>query len=239
MNWFSFLAAGVLVYIALAVFILGLAYKVYKWFKVPKSSVRLGLFPKPQGSGRRLLRLSRDNFLFPQVLDVDRWMWLFVILLHLGGVVAFVGHLRLFQEFTFISNILGEEGMSQFSLITGGTVGIVLTVTILYLLIRRFKSPYKDLTVPEDYFLLILVLLIVLMGNHLRFFGDVHVTEYREYIHSLLAFKPAFAEELAASSTRWSLTTHVLLSNILLIYFPFSKLVHFIGSFAGNMIRSD
>ena len=150
MNWFSFLAAGVLVYIAVAVFIIGLVYKTYRWFKTPKSSVALGLFPKPQGNSSRLLKMVKDNFLFPQVLDIDRWMWLFVILLHLGGVGAFVGHLRLFQEFTFIANPLGEEGMNQFSFITGGAVGIILTITILYLLIRRFKSPYKDLSIPED-----------------------------------------------------------------------------------------
>jgi nitrate reductase gamma subunit len=35
------------------------------------------------------------------------------------------------------------------------------------------------------------------------------------------------------------LTGHVLTASLLLIYFPFSKLVHFFGSFAGNLMRSE
>ena len=70
-------------------------------------------------------------------------------------------------------------------------------------------------------------------------FGDVHVAEYREYIHSLLAFRPAFPEAIAESSTKWVLVSHVLTSNILFIYFPFSKLIHSVGTFAGNLIRSE
>ena len=239
MDWFSFLVAGVLVYIAIAVFLAGIALRIYQWVKVPRSGIRLGIYPQ-QGSGvARWLKLGKDSFLYPQVLDVDRPMWVFVILLHLFGILLFIGHLRLFGEFTPLANALGGQGMEQFALISGGTVGIVLLVTTLYLLIRRFKSPYKDLSTPEDYFLLILVLLVLLMGNHLRFFGDVPVTAYREYIRSLLSFNPDFPYVLATSSTKWSLVTHVLLSNLLLIYFPFSKLVHFVGTFAVNLVRSE
>ncbi|MCK5576884.1 MAG: respiratory nitrate reductase subunit gamma [Dehalococcoidales bacterium] len=239
MNWFSFLAAGVLVYIAVAVFLFGTGYRVFQWFRVPRSGIRLGIFPQPRNKGARVLWMARDSFFFPQVLDVDRWMWLFVILLHLGGIAAFVGHLRIIQEFTPLVNALGDEGMAQFALWSGGTIGIILLVTVLYLLFRRFKSPYKDLSTPEDYFLLVLILVIILLGNHLRFFGDIHVADYREYLQSLLAFRPAFPEAIAESGTRWVLASHVLTANILLIYFPFSKLVHFIGAFAGNLLRSE
>jgi len=228
-----------MVYIAVAVLLIGTGYRIYCWFRVPRSSVRLGMFPKASNRGVRLLRLGRDSFLFPQVMDVDRIMWLFVMLLHLGIVAAFVGHLRLIHEFTPLANALGDEGMHQFSFISGGTVGIVLLISLFYLLMRRFKSPYKDLSTPEDYILLILVLIVVFMGNHLRFFGDIHVTEYREYVRSLLSFSPYFPATLAASGTKWALVTHILFVNILAIYFPFSKLVHFAGTFAVNLIRSE
>jgi nitrate reductase gamma subunit len=129
--------------------------------------------------------------------------------------------------------------MEQFSLISGGIVGIVLLVSLIYLLARRFKSPYRDLSTPEDYFLLILILLVVLMGDHLRFFGQVEVEAYRAYVHSLLTFSPEFSTELAESGTKWVLVTHVTLANLLLIYLPFSKLVHYIGTFAVNLVRSE
>ena len=239
MDWFSYLVAGILVYVAVAVFLLGTAYRIYQWFRVARSSVKLGMFPRPKNKWARGIKLVKDSFLYPQVLDVDATMWFFVLLLHIGGIGAFVGHLRLFNEFTPIANALGDEGMAQFALWTGGTVGIILLVSVTYLILRRFKSPYKDLSTPEDYLLLVLVLVILLFGNHLRFFGDVHVAEYREYIHSLLAFRPAFPEAIAESSTKWVLVSHVLTANLLFIYFPFSKLIHSIGTFAGNLIRSE
>lgn len=239
MDWFSYLVAGILVYVAVAIFLLGTVYRIYQWFRVTRSSVKLGMFPRPKNKWARGIKLVKDSFLYPQVLDVDATMWFFVLLLHIGGIGAFVGHLRLFNEFTPLANALGEEGMAQFALWTGGTVGIILLVSVTYLILRRFKSPYKDLSTPEDYLLLVLVLVILLFGNHLRFFGDVHVAEYREYIHSLLAFRPAFPEAIAESSTKWVLVSHVLTANLLFIYFPFSKLIHSIGTFAGNLIRSE
>ncbi|MFC2005170.1 respiratory nitrate reductase subunit gamma [Chloroflexota bacterium] len=239
MDWFSFLVAGILVYISIAVFFIGITFRLYEWLIVPRSRIKLGIFPQKGHGAARWLNLAKDSFLFPQVVDIDRTMWAFVMLLHLAGVAAFVGHLRLINEFTPLANALGSQGMEQFSLLTGGAVGIILLVTILYLLIRRFKSPYKDLSTPEDYFLLLLILVVVLMGNHLRFFGDVPVSAYREYIRSLLSFNPYFPTVLATSTTKWSLVTHVLFSDMLLIYFPFSKLVHFVGTFAVNLVRSE
>lgn len=239
MDWFSYLVAGILVYVAIAIFILGIAYRIYEWFKVTRSSVRLGMFPKPKNKWDRGIKLAKDSLLYPQVIGVDATMWFFVLLLHIGGIGAFVGHLRLFNEFTFISNTLGEDGMAQFAMWTGGTIGILLLISVTYLILRRFKSPYRDLSTPEDYLLLVLILIILLFGNHMRFFGDIHVTEYREYIHSLLAFRPAFPEAITEASTKWVLVSHVLTSNILLIYFPFSKLIHSVGTFAGNLIRSE
>ena len=239
MDWFSYLVAGILVYVAVAVFLFGTAFRIYQWFRVTRSSVKLGLFPRPKSTLGRGFKLVKDSFFYPQVREVDAAMWIFVLLLHLGGIGAFVGQLRLFNEFTLIANALGDEGMAQFAMWTGGTVGIVLMVSVTYLILRRFKSPYKDLAIPEDYLLLILVLVILLLGNHLRFFGDIHVAEYREYIHSLLAFSPAFPEAIAESSTKWVLVSHVLTANLLFIYFPFSKLIHAVGTFAGNLIRSE
>jgi nitrate reductase gamma subunit len=228
-----------MVYLAVAVFLFGIAYRIYQWFRVPRSSVKLGMFPKPKNKWARGIKLTKDSFLYPQVLDVDATMWFFILLLHIGGIGAFVGHLRLFNEFTPIASALGDEGMAKFALWTGGTIGIILLVSVTYFILRRFKSPYKDLSTPEDYILLTLILVILLFGNHLRFFGDVHVAEYREYIHSLLAFRPAFPEAVAESSTKWVLVSHVLTANLLLIYFPFSKLIHSVGTFASNLIRSE
>jgi nitrate reductase gamma subunit len=239
MDGLSFILAGVMVYVAVAVFLIGCIYRIVKWLKTPKFPVRQGMFPRPEGAVARTLKLGKDSFIFPQVLDNDRWMWLFVIGMHLAGIGLFIGHLRLLFEFTPIYNAVGADGMETMAGLVGGAIGIALFIAFMYFLLRRFKAPYRELSVPEDYLLLLLILLLILLGDHLRFTQPFDLAAYRDYMSSLLAFKPAFPAEIADSAAKWVLVGHVFTANLLLIYFPFSKLVHSIGGFAGNLLRSE
>jgi nitrate reductase gamma subunit len=67
----------------------------------------------------------------------------------------------------------------------------------------------------------------------------VHASDYREWFTSLLAFKPMFPSVIANSNIAWSLGTHMLFVDLLFLYFPFSKLVHSIGAFSSNLVRSE
>jgi len=194
-----------MVYVAVTVFVLGMVYRVYQWVRAPKTRIKTGIFPKESTAGARWLHVVKDSFVFPQVLEVDRWMWFFTILFHFGLLGAFVGHLRLVHELTPLANLLGGKGMDQLSLLGGGVMGIILIVTLAYYLLRRFTSPFKEMSVLEDYLLLILLILIVVMGNHMRFVGHVHTSDYRAYVQSLLVLKPAFPAALADSATKSAL----------------------------------
>ena len=237
MDWFSYLVAGIMVYLAVGIFILGMIYQVYQWLRAPKARIQTGVFPKPGSPTARWLRVGMDSFTFPQVMKVDRSIWVFTILFHFALLGAFVGHLRLVREFTPLLNLLGPDGMNQFALWSGGFMGILLLVALLYYLLRRLTSPYKEVSVPEDFILLILLILVVVMGNHMRFLGKLHADDYRIYLQSLMALKPSFPKVLADSPTKWALVVHVLFANLLFIYFPFSKLVHVIAAFPANLAR--
>lgn len=238
MDPFSFIVA-VLVYVAAAVFVIGMTYKIVIWVKTPKMRIHLGMFPKPKNGFVRFFKLLKDSFIFPQTIEVDRWMWVFAILFHFALLVALVGHLRLIKEFTFVSNIIGQDKMDILGAVGGGTMGIIMIVALAYYFFRRFASPYKDISVPEDYILLFLLTAIVGLGDHMRFLGNIHTEDYRAYFQSILHFKPSFPEALAASKTRWVLSWHVLSVNLFMIYFPFSKLFHVIGTFFANLVRSE
>lgn len=237
MDWFSYLVAGIMVYVAVATLILGMTYQVYQWLLAPKSRIKTGVFPKPEGRGSRWLRVGIDSFTFPDAIKADRTIWVFTILFHFALLGAFVGHLRLIREFTFLLNLLGPKGMDQFALWSGGVMGILLMVALIYYLFRRLTSPYKEISVPEDFILLLLLILVVVMGDHMRFLGKIHAADYRAYVYSLSTFRPAFPKILAESSTKWALDAHLLFANLLLIYFPFSKLVHVIATFPANLAR--
>ena len=238
MDWFSYLVAGIMVYVAVAIFIVGMAYQIYHWLRGPKTRIKTGVFPKPHTAVTRWGEVALDSFAFPQVITIDRTMWVFTILFHFALLGAFVGHLRLIHEITPLFNFLGgTQGMDQFAFWSGSLMGVILIVALIYYLLRRQFSPYKEISVPEDFILLFLFILVVVMGDYMRFLGKVHTIDYRVYLQSLIALRPTFPEALAQSSTKWALVLHVLFANLIFIYFPFSKLVHLIATFPANLAR--
>jgi nitrate reductase gamma subunit len=239
MDTFSLIVSGWGVLVALAVFTGGMAWRAYTWARTPRTPVRLPMFPRPKSAAGRLARLLTDTFVAPQSAEIEPRMWAFAMLFHVAALAAFVGHLRLVHEFTPLVAVLGADGMNAFAGIAGGAAGIAMLVAVVYWLSRRTFGPYKALSVPEDYFLLVLLLLVVVMGDHMRFLGDIHGPTYIEWFQSVLAFRPAFPAELAESPTRLSLDLHMLFVDALLIYFPFSKLTHAVGAFATNLVRTE
>lgn len=227
-------------YLALAVFIIGMGWRVWEWARTPKSAVRLGMFPKPATKTGRFFKMLKDVFVAPQSAQIEPTMWAFAMLFHVAALAAFVGHLRIVQEYPVLPALLGEAGMNSFAAWAGGIAGTLMMVAVLFWIARRTFGPYKNLSVPEDYLLLGILLMVIIMGNHMRFFGEgVHAGDYRAWFQSLLAFKPMVPAKIAESNVGWSLGTHMLFVDLLLIYFPFSKLVHVIGSFSANLVRSE
>ncbi len=238
MDWFSYLTSGIGVYVALVVFTGGMAWRAWQWSRTPKSPVRLALYPKPKTGPGRFGKLLVDTFAAPQSFKIAPAIMVAALLFHLAALAAFVGHLRLVHEFTPLVAVLGVDGMNTFAAWSGGAAGIIMLVAVLYWLGRRTFGAYKNLSVPEDYLLLALLLGIVLMGDHLRFVGGLHAATYQAWFASLMAFRPAFPAELTSSVTRYALDWHMLFVDAFLIYFPFSKLTHAIGAFATNAVRT-
>lgn len=238
MDTFSLLVSGWGVLVALAVFTVGMAWRTYTWTRTPKTPVRLAMYPRPTSGIGRFGRVLKDTFIAPQSAAIEPGMWAFAMLFHLAALAAFFGHLRLVHEFTPMVSAIGIEGMNAFAGLAGGIAGIAMLIAVSYWLLRRTYGPYKNLSVPEDYVLLVLLMLIVMMGDHMRFVGELHGPTYIAWFQSVLAFHPTFPAELAASSTRWALDFHMLFVDAFLIYFPFSKLTHAIGGFATNLVRT-
>jgi nitrate reductase gamma subunit len=239
MDWFSSLASVWGVYLALTVFTLGMAWRIWEWSRTPSSAVRLAMYPKPASGLGRFGKLLLDTFVAPQSFAIATGIMVAAAAFHIAALGAFVGHLRLVHEFTPLVAILGVEGMNTFAAWSGGIAGVVMLVAIFYWLGRRTFGAYRRLSTPEDYLLLALLLGIVIMGDHLRFVGGLHAATYEAWFGSLLAFRPSFPPELASSTTRYALDWHMLFVDAFLIYFPFSKMTHAVGAFATNLVRSS
>lgn len=230
------------VYLALAVFLAGMAWRAYQWSATPKSGVKLGMYPKPASKTGRFGKMLKDTFIAPQSARIEPRMYFFAMLFHVAALGAFVGHLRILGEYPILPALLGgEHGMNEFAAWAGSIAGSLMLVGVIYWIGRRTFGPFKNLSVPEDYLLLFLLLGVIVMGDHLRFVygGTIHADTYQAWFRSLLAFKPAFPAVLTTTNAGVSLATHMLFTDLFLIYFPFSKLVHAIGSFSSNLVRSE
>jgi len=238
MDTFSFIASALLVYISIAVFIIGMGWRVWQWLSTPKSPVKLALYPKPTTTMGRIGKLFKDTFIAPQSFEMAPGVMWAAMAFHLAALAGFVGHLRLIHEFTPLVDLLGVEGMATFAAWSGGIAGIVMMVAVMYWIGRRTFGPYRMLSTPEDYLLLFLLLGVIIMGNHMRFVSHIPAPIYIEWFQSLLRFQPMFPVELANSGAKWALNWHMIFVSALLIYFPFSKLTHAIGAFVTNLVRT-
>ena len=223
-----------MVYVAFGVFFIGTGVRLVKIFLEPKNPTELAIFPEKRP---RWLWAVGDTFLMPTVRRHKPVLWVVLMLYHICFLLLIIGHIELIEDFRIIQIIPHEVFLGK------GFVGLILSLTLLYLLFRRFLSPVKDLSVPEDYYLLILLFLTVIFGSELDWarawygYGEMGVDEYRNYLSSLLYLRPELSEDITLTGHSFMLVLHVFFANLFLIFFPFSKIMHSFFSMAMNKLR--
>lgn len=223
-----------MVYIAFGVFIVGTAVRLVKIFREPKHPTTLKIYPEKKPAW---LWALADTFLFPTVRRHKPLLWVFLIIFHIGLLLLIIGHLELFAEIDLLQVIPHRVFLG------GGFVGLTVAVCLLYFLFRRFGSPVRDLSVPEDYYLLILLFLTVIFGSQMDwartwyFYEELEVFHYREYLSSLLFFRPELPYEVTGTGHSFMLVLHVFFANLFLIVFPFTQAMHSFLSLPVNKLR--
>jgi nitrate reductase gamma subunit len=223
-----------MVYLAAAVFVIGTTVRLIKIFKAPKHPTTLQVFPSKKPAW---LWALLDTFLFPTVRRHKPLLWVFLILFHVCLLLLIIGHLELLGEYVILQVIPHEIFLGK------GLVGLLTAISLLYFLFRRFRSPVRELSVPEDYYLLILLFLIVLFGSQMDwarswyYYESMTVDDYRTYLGSLIAFEPYLPASVTESGHSFMLVLHVFLANLFLIFFPFSQAMHAFLSLPMNKLR--
>jgi len=227
-----FFIGQILPYIATAVFLIGTCWQVAAWLRVP---VPFELTVPAIGTRQnRILTLVRELFFFGSLRRGDKQLWLWAWLLHLSLVLIIIGHIAgiyyLTQQFTFVG--LSAEASSRLSALLGTICGTLFFVALVVLLYRRMAiAEIKRLSDPADYFILYLLIAIVITGMHMRVTShEVDLPAVRAYLGGLLTLQPV------PIPRDWMFISHFTLVNILLIYFPFSKLMHMVGGLVNQMI---
>ncbi len=222
-----------MVYTAFAVFFIGTVYQIIRVLQKPKFIPPLKIYPEKKPAWFWTLA---DTFLLPTVRRHKPLLWVFLMTFHLCFLLVILGHLELITEMPWIQVIEHDIFLGQ------GFLGLLMSVALLFFLFRRFVSPTKDLSVPEDYFLLILLFLTVIFGSQMDwarrwyYYEEMSVDAYRAYLSSLLFLQPDIID-VSVSGHSFMLVLHVFFANLFLMFFPFSPLMHSIFAIPLNKLR--
>ena len=138
-------------------------------------------------------------------------------------------HLRFFTEPVPLPiNLLAAlDGLFEISVPTLFLTDAALILAVTYLFLRRVAIPQlRYISLAADYFPLILILGIAVSGVLMRHISKVDLQRIKELSLGWFTFQPAIPEGIGVI-----FYIHLFLVCSLLVYFPFSKLMHLGGVF--------
>ncbi len=222
MGAVGYFVGNVLPYITLVVFVVGFVYRIAVWWSRP-SPIPIAVFPGQRSVGQAIVRVLSDVLFFRSLLRFqgNYVLWLGGWLFHVSFLLILLRHLRYF---------LGGEAVpgwvNAFQTL-GVIAAIVISVPLLYLLLRRVVYPeIKFISTPADYFVLLLILSVVLTGLYTRYVAHPDVVDVKVMIRNLMAFQPVLPEGVNSA-----FLLHFFLVQVLAMYIPFSKVMHLGGIF--------
>ncbi|MFC1939329.1 sulfate reduction electron transfer complex DsrMKJOP subunit DsrM [Chloroflexota bacterium] len=252
LGWHS-LFGVIIPYIAIAVFTLGLIYRVWKWAKAPvpfhipttcgqqKSLpwIKQDKIESPTSVAGVIARMALEVLLFRSLfrnekaelkesqklsLQGNRFLWLGGLVFHWSLLIILFRHTRLFIEpvpsiVLFIQEI---DGIFQQPFAILYITDIIILIALTYLFIRRVIYPQvRYISLPSDYFALLLLLGVVIQGGLMRLVYKVDIVAIKELAMGVLSFRPTVPEGISLA-----FYIHLFLVSIMVAYFPLSKLVH-------------
>lgn len=222
----------VMPYITVAIFLGGITWRIWRWM-IARIGHNITLSPYAANWLEAVLHPVFQLLTMWNILKFDRGLWPAAFLMHfslisvLGGHV--VGFYTLGEQFNWIApQIISVEHSAAASDFLGSTFGFTLLVGLVWLLWRRCSiTKVRAVSSTSDYLHLVLLLIVVTLGDYMRFVPAVHMTyaEVREFMAGLILFNPQPLPDNAF------FLYHFLFVQILMIVFPFSKLMHVFGMF--------
>ncbi len=258
-SGFEYVFGMALPLFAVVVFIGGFIAKIVHWGKSPvpfaipttggqqksldfiKPSRLDAPFSKAGVFGRMLLEVLLFRSLFrnthaevrsegPRIIYYSsKWLWVFALLFHYCFLLIFIRHFRFFLEpvpvvLTWIEFF---DGIMQIGVPRFFMSDLVIVVALGFLLLRRLVNPrVRYISLANDYFPLFLLFGLVGSGICMRHLDKIDVAQAKVFIMGLVRFSPQSVEGLDPI-----FFVHLTFLSALLMYFPFSKLMHMGGVF--------
>lgn len=208
-------------YFAIVIFVFGILCKVWKYAIIP-NPLKIPLTPAPTNAIGVIFRIFFDVAFFKSLFNANKFTWLGGCALHLALLIVVASHIRFFvspvpETVMLLQTFL--QGMGIF-------IGLLFIAPIVYLFIRRvWVDRTRFVSIFADYFVLILLFFIGLSGITMKYLIRPDLVAVKTFIIGLISFNPQ------PIPTNPIFIIHFTLILILLMYFPFSKLMHAFGIF--------
>lgn len=208
---------ALLFYVATAVLVGGLAFKIRQYARVP-APLKIPTTPAPTTRSGVAFRLAREVVLFESLFKANKWIWVFGWLFHFGLLLVLIRHLRY-----FINPVPELLAMIQ---PIGIYAGFAMVAGLVGLLARRIVVPrIRYISAPSDYLMLVLLIGIGISGLAMKFVFHTDIVAVKAFFTGLMVFdiRPLPSDPV--------LIAHLSMVAALMLIFPFSKLLHGVGLF--------
>lgn len=206
-----------LFYGGFVIFLGGLGYKLYVYASTP-APLKIPTTPAPLTPSGVVFRMVREVCLFESLFKANLWTWIFGVMFHFGLLLVFIRHLRYVMAPVWAwVNLMQPLGVYGGMLMVTGLAGLLAR--------RIFVERIRYISTPSDHLMLVLLLSIGCSGLLLKFFIHPDIIGMKHFILGWLTFNSGvFPEETG-------LYFHLGLVLLLMVIFPFSKLLHAPGVF--------
>jgi [DsrC]-trisulfide reductase subunit M len=204
-------------YLALAIFWVGLGYRVWTWVETPVP-FKIPTTPAPKTLPGVAARMAGEVLIFRSLFASDRALWAGGWAFHGALLLILLRHLR-YLLYPVPDWLIALQPL-------GVLAGIVFLIAGLYLLLRRIVIlRVRSISLLSDYVAILLLLGIAATGLGMKFVHPVDLLAVKAFILGLVRLNPAPVPEDPL------FLTHLTLVLLLVAYFPFSQLVHAGGIF--------
>jgi nitrate reductase gamma subunit len=253
-----FIFGVIIPYAAIATFLIGIIFQVIKWakspvpFRIPTVAGQQKSLPWIKNSklesphttlgviGRMILEVFLFRSLFRNtkaelkngptlVYGSSKYLWLGALAFHWSLLFIFLRHFRYFTEPipVFVPFLQNLDGFFQIWVPIIYLTDLVIVAALSFLFLRRIADPkLRYFSLASDYFPLFLLISIAITGILMRYFTKVDIVAVKELAMGLFNFQPVVPDGIGIM-----FFIHLFLVCVLLIYFPFSKLLHMPGVF--------
>ena len=208
---------ALLFYFATVIFVAGLIYQIYRYAKTP-APLKIPTMPAPVTHIGVAARIVREITLFESLFHASKWTWLFGFAFHAALLLIFLRHLRYITE-PVASWITWIQPFGIYA-------GLVMLLGLFALWLRRLLlARIRYISGASDHLLLALLILLGISGMNMKFVAHTDIVAVKAFMLGLIYF------DWQPLPVDFPLLVHLALVIVLMLIFPFSKLLHAPGIF--------